>query len=349
MATDTLTIFIGDDEDVHGKDIAGVTDEDNNQIVTILPDDDDMEGGNFEFAFWGKDAPTEAGAGPGGDDIFNMDLSLFEDDFSFTVKSMDDGDIFDITGWDDVDIVGTVYTFTYTGADGLEHSFTIDAQSTNGDDGVDVVQVLHKGTDVALLCFGRDTLIETENGPIPVQTLREGDLVLCGDGHFRPICWIGSRKLDQDTLRAKPDWQPIRLRAGALGEGQPKRDLTLSPQHGVLLRDWRAELLFGEHEVFVPAKHLVNDLTITRDLSCQEVEYFHIMLDEHHTVLAEGLECETLFVGALRSGALTPEARDEICGLFPELVADLTHYGMSYRQTLRKYEAEALLNAALFA
>lgn len=342
MATDVLTIYLQENDPVSGKDY--VADEDNNQVVTFLPDGDDMEGGNYTIQFFGKDSPTEPGAGPGGDDIFNMDLSLFEDDFSFTVKSMDAGDIFDITGWDSVDIVGTVYTFTYTGTDGLEHTFTIDAQSTNGEDGVDVVQVLHKGNDVALVCFTRGTLIKTEHGALPIEGLHEGDLVLCGDGVLRPIRWIGSRKLDKDDLARKPEWKPVIIQAGALGEGMPTRDLSLSPQHNVLIRDWRAELMFGDNEVLVPAKHLTNDMSIRQDTECEEVEYFHILLDEHHTVLAEDLECETLFAAALRSGALSPEARAEICGIFPELVANLETYGDSYRMTLRRFEADALMN-----
>lgn len=347
MATETLTIYIGDRSDVKGKNLA--SDEDDNQIVTILPDPDGIDNNSIEFAFWGQDSPTEPGAGPGGDDVFNMDVSLFEDDFSFTVKSMDAGDIFDITGWDSVDVSGTVYTFTYTGTDGLEHTFVIDAQSQNGDDGVDVVQVLAGGNDVTLVCFTRDTLIDTQNGQVPIQDLREGDLVKCGDGHLRPICWIGSRKLDAEDLENNPNWYPIKFQAGAMGDGQPSRNLSLSPQHGVLLRDWRAELLFGDHEVIVPAKHLVNDFSIRPDTDCHEVEYFHILLDEHHTIYAEGLECESLFVDALGTGALSPEARDEILGLFPELVSDLRAHGGSYRQTLRRFEAEALMNTPVFA
>lgn len=349
MATDTLTIYLEDNGTIKGKDLDAVTDEDNNQIVTFLPDGDDFEGGTYTIAFFGKGSPTEPGAGPGGDDIFHMDLSLFDDDFSFIVKSMDPEDIFDITGWDSVEKTGTVYTFTYTGSDNMEHTFVIDAQSTNGDEGVDVVQVLHRGNDVTIVCFARDTHIETENGEIPIQNLREGDLVKCGDGHLRPICWIGSRKLDAEDLQNNPNWSPIRFSAGCMGDGYPSRDLYLSPQHGVLLRDWRAELLFGDNEVFVPAKHLVNDLTIRPDTNCAEIEYFHILLDEHHTVLADGMECESLCVDALRTGALNPEARDEILGLFPELAADLGANGEAYRQTLRRYEAEALLNTPLFA
>lgn len=259
---------------------------------------------------------------------------------------MDAEDIFDITGWDTVNIIGTVYTFTYTGSDTQQHTFVIDAQSENGEDGVDIVQIMH---GPSIVCFARDTLIDTINGSVPIQILREGDLVKCGDGQLRPICWVGSKKLSEEDLAQKPEWHPIRLRKNALGDGQPNRDLVLSPNHNVLLRDWRAELLFGDNEVLVPAKHLTNDFSIHPDYDRTEVEYFHILLEGHHTIFADGLECESLFIGALRTGALSPEARDEICGLFPELVGDLGGYGEVYRQPLRKFEAEALLNACLFS
>lgn len=347
MAVETLTIYLEENGDIKGKDIVD-GDEDDNQIVTFLPDDDDMEGGLYTISFFGKGSPTETGAGPGGDDVFHMDLSLFQDNFRFQVKSMDAGDIFDITGWDSVVQSGSVYIFTYTGADNQEHTFRINAQSQNGDTGVDVVQVTSGGVDVMLMCFGRDTLIDTENGERPIQDLREGDLVRCGDGHLRPICWVGSRRLGPEDFARHPEWRPIRFKADALGKGMPAHDLTLSPQHGVLLQDWRAELLFGAAEVFVPAKHLTNDLTIRQDHDCEEVEYFHILLEDHQSVSANGLECETLFIDALQSGALSSDARDEICGIFPELVSDLGEFGQSYRQTLRRFESQALMNAPLF-
>lgn len=331
MAVESLTIRLDDDEsDVRGSSLIS-GDVDDNQIVTVLDDNDDsIEGETFTFERWGKDAPTEPGAGPGGDDVFNFDLSGFDDSFTILVKSLDSQDCFVFTNFDTLVRVGNIYTITYTGSDGDTHVITMDAESQNG-------------TGVVCVCFGRGTGILTPEGEVPIEDLSAGDMVMCGDGKERPIRWIGSRAVDHATLTAHPELRPIQFEPSALGEGLPERPLTLSPQHRVLLQDWRAELLFGADEVLAPAKALVNDTGIRVDRDCTEVEYFHILLDDHQTVLANGLRCETLIPAEMAQYALPPEARDEICKLFPEIVADLYAYGETCAPALKPYEVQALL------
>lgn len=328
MAVESITINLtnGADE-VAGKDyVSG--DLDDNQIVTLH--DSGFEGGTILFEYWGKDSPTEAGAGPGGDDVFRIDLSEFDEDFDINVKSLDEGDVFRISGFNTHSVEGNVHTFTYTGEDGNDYTLTIDAESTNG---TGVVQVL---------CFARGTMIRTDAGERPIEELREGDHVICCEGRPRPIRWIGSRLIAETELRANPWLRPVRFETGALGPGLPSQPLTLSPQHRVLLRDWRAELLFGEFEVLAPAKSLINDRSILRVQDKQEVEYFHILLDSHDVIFANGVECETLMPAELLSSALAPEARQEILHVLPELAADFAHYGPTRHRTLRPHEVAVL-------
>ncbi|MEX0284628.1 MAG: Hint domain-containing protein [Paracoccaceae bacterium] len=338
MPTQTVTVSLsgGDDDDtieIKGKDLtdtggASVV-ENHTQIVTILDggqigeDDDDDERPTFEFAFFGKSA-TDA-------DQFLLDLSGFDDDFDIAVKSQKSDDVWRISGFDSYVRVGNVWTFTYTGTDGELHEVSIDAESTNG-----------TGIATVVVCFVRGARILTPNGEVAVELLKQGDQVVCGDGTARDICWVGSRKLDSDALRENPKLKPVNFQPNALGDGQPNREMQLSPQHRVLLRDWRAELLFGESEVLAPAHALMNDTTITRDHSCDPVEYFHILLDGHHTVFADGMECETLMPAELAVSALDGAAREEIFVLFPELAANLSDYGPLYRRGLKNYETAVL-------
>ncbi len=335
MATETLSYQLSaDNTKVKGKDIISGNENDT-QIVTFLDEDDPAKDLPAEITLekFGKGSPTESGQGPGGDDQFYIDLSGFDDNFKILVKSMDAGDAFHITGWTSWTTTGTLHTFTYTGSDGGTYEFKLEAQSLNGTDGVDVVQVV---------CFGRGTRIATETGEIAVEQLAAGDRVLCGDGIAREIAWVGSRAVDRAALKRHPNWRPFRVRENAFGAGRPQRALTLSPNHAVLLRDWRAELLFGEHEVLVPIKHLANDHSVLRDRSGDPVEYFHILLDGHHTVIADGLECETLDPASLTTGAFDADTRSEILGLFPDLATDLGSFGPTCRMRLRAYEIRAL-------
>ena len=337
MTIEYLTLNLDESDNYDYRD-AGSANQQHNQIVTMQDGgdvgDDDI-GNEIMIAKFGKSSSSEPGAGPGGDDRFIFDLSGFDDDFSIVVKSFDAGDVFQFNNWDTWTTVGTLHTFTYTGSDNATHTVTIDAQSENGDTGIDVVQVV---------CFARGTHIRCKDGLRPVETLKEGDLVCCGDGTLQPIRWVGSRALSSQDLQADPNLWPIRICRNALGANLPKTDLFLSPQHRVLAGDWKSELLFGEAEVLIAAKCLVNGTTINPVFPQNGVEYFHILLDAHHTVMAEGVQCETLMPAEVANGVLDSQAREEIFALFPALLKDLSSYGPTYRTALKPREAQILLH-----
>jgi len=176
-------------------------------------------------------------------------------------------------------------------------SFTVTGRSGSDSD-TDTVKI------TLLICVARGTLIGTPDGPVPVETLMPGDMVLTADGRAEVLRWIGSRRVSAGEMRADPGLRPVLIAQDALGEGVPSRDLTVSPQHRVLVTGWRAELLFGETEVLVPAKALVNDHGIrTADWS-QGTEYFHLLLDRHEIILTEGAPTESFHPGRYTLSAL---------------------------------------------
>ncbi|MFU8863957.1 MAG: Hint domain-containing protein [Rhodobacterales bacterium] len=138
-------------------------------------------------------------------------------------------------------------------------------------------------------CFLRGTHIDTPDGPRPVESLRAGDLVLTLDAGPQEIVWIGS-----DVAEGSGTDAPVLIREGALGN---RTDLYVSPQHRMLICDPLSELHSAEPEVLVAAVHLVNGKTILR-APRKEVEYFHILLDEHQIIFAEGAPSESFFAGS---------------------------------------------------
>lgn len=177
-------------------------------------------------------------------------------------------------------------------------------------------QLLGVSGAVTNVCFTRGAKIATPDGLSPIETLREGDLVLTRDHGPKPIRWIGNSPLGTEALAQYPDLRPIRIAAGALGDHS---EMLVSPQHRMLLTGWQSELLFGEAEVLASARSLINDRTITVAQDVDTVDYFHILFDAHEIIMADGAWSESFHPAALGMGTASDATRDEVLALFPEL------------------------------
>lgn len=167
-------------------------------------------------------------------------------------------------------------------------------------------------------CFCAGTLIETPQGAVAVQDLRPGDLVLTRDRGALPLRWVGRRLLTADRLVARPELRPIRIAAGALGLGVPKADLSVSPQHRILVRSAIAQRMFGAAEILVAARQLLA-LPGIQPSDAPTADYVHILFDGHQIVISNGAPTESLYPGPEALKSIGPAARDEILALFPEL------------------------------
>ncbi|KAA9010128.1 Hint domain-containing protein [Histidinibacterium aquaticum] len=167
-----------------------------------------------------------------------------------------------------------------------------------------------QNNQMTVICLAAGTLVETPDGPRQVETLVPGDLVTTLDDGPQPLAWIGRRRVPADKEHA-----PIRIAAGTLGA---MRDVYVSPNHRMLIEGQMAELLFGEAEMLVAAKHLINDKTI-RPVPRDEIEYVHVLFDRHQIIFAEGALTESMHPGCEAMRSLAPETRDELLELFPEL------------------------------
>ena len=184
-----------------------------------------------------------------------------------------------------------------------------------------------------IVCFAQNTLIRTDRGEVPVQELQVGELVPTMDHGLQPIRWIGSR-----TVAARGAFAPIVIAPGTLGN---TRALVVSPQHRVLLSGWQAELLTGEPEVLVAAKHLVDDARITRREG-GTITYYHFLFDSHEIVFAEGMACESFHPGHVGINGMDQAQRDEIFALFPELEQGADRFGPLARMGLKAGEGTLL-------
>ena len=134
---------------------------------------------------------------------------------------------------------------------------------------------------VAPPCYAEGTLIRTARGDVAVEALQIGDVAICASGRTRPIVWIGHRHV---TVAQHPQpetvW-PVRIDAHAFGPGLPSRPLLVSPDHAI----------FAEG-VLIAARDLVNGTNV-RQMPVAQVTYWHVELDAHDILLAEGLPAES--------------------------------------------------------
>jgi hypothetical protein len=131
-------------------------------------------------------------------------------------------------------------------------------------------------------CLTADTAVRTVGGDVLVQDLCVGDVVVCAGGGVRPVVWIGRRTVDVALHPSPEDVRPVRIAAGALEAGVPGRDLLVSPDHAMLLD--------GK---LVAARLLVNGASVARETRLRRVTYFHVELNRHDILLAEGAPAET--------------------------------------------------------
>ena len=132
------------------------------------------------------------------------------------------------------------------------------------------------GIDAGIACFTPGTQVATPSGPRAIERLQPGDLVMTHDRGYQPIRWVGVKSFGTHDLQANAALQPILIRKDALGAGLPERDMKVSRQHCLLQSGSRAELYFGEDEVFVRALHMAGQPGIVEAV-VQEVTYLHLM------------------------------------------------------------------------
>lgn len=197
-----------------------------------------------------------------------------------------------------------------------------------------------------VICFTSDTLILTQRGAVPVQELNLGDRLQTKDDGFQPVQWIGQRRISGARLYAMPQYRPVRVRAGALGDGEPDTDLLVSPDHRLLLRGNSARLLFNTDEVLVAARDLINNRTILRDFAQREVTYYHLMLESHQIVWANGVETESFHPANAPLDAIEGAQRDTLLAVLPQVMDDPHTYGDYARRNLSGSEAAILLHNA---
>lgn len=280
---------------------------------------DTIDGGTGNDTIHGGGGDTITGGA--GNDTIIIDPALLDGE-NITITGSEDADGNDNDVLDLSDLAADDYTITYDETNPENGVVTLTNGSTITFTGIETV-----------ICFAHGTRIETPYGPRAIETLKPGDLILTLDHGPQPLRWVGAREVP-----ALGQFAPIEIGKGALGNSET---LIVSPQHRMLLTDWRAQMLFDAPEVFAAAKHLVNGETI-RTRTGGMVTYYHLMFDQHEVIFAEDVPTESFHASDYSLTGVADAAREELFALFPELRALPASHGDTARRCLKAHESGLL-------
>lgn len=298
-----------------------------------------IEGGAGDDVIFGGLGDDTLAGGDGTDQLFGGDgRDVF---LGSTGDQVDGGE-----GGDDFD------TLDLSGSSLPGGSLTVNYDDLNPENG----QVVYRDASGAIVetldfsnienvvpCFTAGTLIKTLGGELRADEILPGDLVLTRDAGYQPVRWVGARTLSAAQLCARADLRPMTIRAGALGKNQPERDLTVSPQHRMLLCNPQTQLWFGEDEVLVAAIHLTCLAGVSQRVPQDGVTYVHLMFDDHQIINGDGAWSESFQPGQQALDGMESAQRDEIFALFPELSGTPSERAYpAARATLKAHEARVL-------
>lgn len=189
---------------------------------------------------------------------------------------------------------------------------------------IDTMQEEGDLVSTGVACFARGTLITTDMGDLPVEALTPGMRILTQSGGYQKLVTALRRSVDASEFAKNPKLYPIRIAAGALGAGLPKRDLIVSRQHRMMVQSGIVERMCGVSTVLVAAIRLTELPGIFVEEKVEQVEYFHLIFENHDVVYAEGAPAESFLLNADTIKTIGTAQREEFETFFPGLVETAT-------------------------
>lgn len=205
----------------------------------------------------------------------------------------------------------------------------------------------HKGellSETVIVCFLANTMIATPAGDVAVENLTAGDSVLVWKGGQ----WIPQNvtRIVRTLVKAPATSCPVVcVKAGALAENVPNKDLYITEEH----------CLFEEGRL-IPARMLVNGVTITTEQGLDPFWVYHVECEDHVILCADGALAESYLDTSHRisresnliqlgSKSWTKDAAAPLC-VERELV-EPTWYRIALRAGMTRFEVETTCDPQL--
>lgn len=193
------------------------------------------------------------------------------------------------------------------------------------DEPIDLATYPANQVEEFLLCFTPDGVIETAHGPMCVGDLEVGDKILTRDNGYQELRWIYYRQLAPSQTQTKNNLAPVVVKKDAFGPNVPERDMKVSPGHMLLVSGDIPQKAFGEPEVLIPAKKLLDVDGVYQERRSRilaGVTYVHLVFDAHEIVHVDGMWSESFRPSPASLELIHREGYQELLEIFPELTFD---------------------------
>lgn len=233
----------------------------------------------------------------------------------------------------------------FTGTNQIGAGETIDSNAPNGtafarDENGALVETTPTAGTPDIPCFLLGTQIATDKGLICVEDLEPGMKIFTKDAGFETLRAIGRFEPTLRQVFQHPELKPVFFPKGSIGNLE---DMLLSQSHRILIECAYADLIFGVTEVFVPANTFVGQNGVQIMTNLNRPVYFHLLLDSHEVISAQGIWTESLFLADVGKSSLEKTDSWRYEDKFD--VHSITHKETA-RMVLKKFESKTLMAEA---
>ncbi len=168
--------------------------------------------------------------------------------------------------------------------------------------------------------FTHGALIQTVDGPVAVEDLEPGMYIETASGRHVPLRWIGSITIIPGAPHTadRPE-KLFRVTADALGLARPATDVTFGPGARLLNRTPEVRAETGSEAALAPVNSFADGVSVVEITPMSPTKVYHLALDSHDVILANGVEVESFHPGSDAIYSLTSEMHELFLSLFPHI------------------------------
>jgi hypothetical protein len=193
--------------------------------------------------------------------------------------------------------------------------------------------------------MARGALVATATGPVAVEDLAPGMLVITSEYGPIPLQWIGSYEMSLREAQTADRGALFRVTSDAFGLAKPAHDLLLAPRSHILFRHAKCRSLFGVDLAFAPVRAFEDGMAVFSVQPASPIAVFNLGFDRQATIKVSGIELESFHPGPHTEALIDDEMKYALLRLFPQ-ARGLDFFGPQLINRLTTFEVRAIREGA---